>query len=221
MSNIIYTIKTAELDNETWWTVTLPTIEAYALRIGAELKVITQAISTDIPNPYFLKFDCFRDFVTTAHDRMLYVDLDVFINDFAPNIFDEIQSGFHVRGSRNENNKHQPYYSWLSQNGSQTQGKQLLNNCGVMLADKQEVLSLLSVLPPSLKDFYDNNRILDTSDLLTNKLEKTEELCLTLFLDRSGILINNLSMKWNRPFRNDSGCYFAHYMGSTKKRLVS
>lgn len=72
--------------------LSLPTMEAYANRIKADLHVVRDRLWPD-RNVRFEKFQ-FRDLLDRkGYDRVLYLDADVMVNPKAPDIFEQVPPG--------------------------------------------------------------------------------------------------------------------------------
>tara|TARA_R110001583_G_scaffold41583_2_gene132154 strand:- start:2396 stop:3115 length:720 start_codon:yes stop_codon:yes gene_type:complete len=76
----------------------LPTIEHYAKKTGSDLIVMDNtSLLDEYPNNHFLLYECYKHFVNSDYDRMLFMDVDILINPEAPNVFEVFPEGMWLR----------------------------------------------------------------------------------------------------------------------------
>lgn len=219
MKNIIYTIKTENLNQENWWKVTLPTIKEYAKKISCDLKIITTSNFTKVPNNYFLLFECFKDFESTNYDRLLYLDLDILIKKQSENIFETITNGFHILEECCDRIEETDFFKYSLMLKIKKE-KIKLYNTGVILSDREDILEINKSIPTNIYDFYEKYKIKESSSIAMNQLKNTEEPYFCFILAKSKIKINNLGYRWNSDPIHINKCNFIHYIGNRKKMLT-
>jgi len=217
LNNVIYTIKTKELDSRDWWKISLPTIEAYAEKVGADLRIITE-MTDNIPNPYFLLFECLWDFERSDYDRILFLDLDIEVSEKAPNIFEAFANGFHIRDDIPFRKATDLYPKWLAERNVEY-SKRALKNTGVILADKPDIVKFNQIVPKNLNEFYESNFINYGSDRQFRYLSYTEQPYFCYFLIKSKVKIYTLDSIWDQDPGIDDNTYFIHYTGGQKRLL--
>jgi hypothetical protein len=67
--------------------ITHPSLAAYAARIGADFRVITDA--DGLPSPHFAKFRGLYDLLA-EYDRVIYADTDIIVRPDCPNLFEMV-----------------------------------------------------------------------------------------------------------------------------------
>ena len=76
----------------------MPSIENYAKKTNSDLIVMDNSnLLPEYPNNHFLLYECYKDFVNSDYDRMLFLDVDILINPDTPNVFEEFPEGMWMR----------------------------------------------------------------------------------------------------------------------------
>lgn len=78
----------------------LPSLRKYAHRIGCDFLLMSNAVVRNLPtypNNHFLIYECYKHFVKSDYDRMLFCDLDIIINPITPSVFEEFSDGMWMR----------------------------------------------------------------------------------------------------------------------------
>ena len=178
MENVIYIIDSGK--GETYNKIsscTLPQIYKYANKTHSDVVIISDYDSNIIWDKrasekfktYYLVFYIFKLFETSNYKNMLYVDLDVYIEDESPNIFSLLNYGdFYIRAF----NSNERYEEWCSDtlkfkhNAVRSFMHIFLDIpyicttlfcTGVILASKDSIIQLNTVIPDSNWETYINN----------------------------------------------------------------
>ncbi len=75
-----------------YWKQTVPLMERYARKIGADFWLIDEKWMSDEKSPILLKFKINALFAM-GYTRVLYLDADIIVKPDAPNIFDYVEPG--------------------------------------------------------------------------------------------------------------------------------
>ena len=95
MANVMYVICDGNPDYAGYC---LPSLDKYAKRIDADLIIIDGSyMQPQYPNNHFLIYECYKHFVKSNYERMLFSDLDILINPATPSVFDTFTSGMWLR----------------------------------------------------------------------------------------------------------------------------
>jgi hypothetical protein len=95
MTNVMYVVCDGPPD---YAHLTLPNLEAYARRIDCQFVVVGGGrMQPEYPNNHFLLYECYKDFVKSDYERMLFCDLDIIINKNAPSVFEQFSDGMWMR----------------------------------------------------------------------------------------------------------------------------
>lgn len=150
--------------------INLPRVYGYAKKVDAKVVILGKdhfkAFQYDArldfkSKAYHMLFECFKHFVFSPFDQMLYIDTDVFIADNSPNIFELLtqKENFWLKHYIGKNGYKD---SWLSSSELDNQimlckfyeeyfnwKKENINICctGVILADKNVITELCKVIP--------------------------------------------------------------------------
>ena len=190
-SNVIYTIKVGE----TYSRMTLPLIQDYSAEYEIDLIVADNSWMREYhPSPHWIKMDIFKHFLAGNHARMLYLDLDVFINKKTPNIFDVYPQGSYMtlNDAHKLRNFEGDYF-----------GITHYYNTGVILAERSD---LEEILKHETRP-YKNEHCYEQTPF--NKM-----------VEKSKAMIHNLPSKWNASYHDllSNSCslrqqYFIHFSG--------
>jgi len=224
MRNVIYTIKreiTSHKDARhsvvqtyndinAWSRITLRQLKRYADKTNSDLIVIdyeTEAILPDWLDPFqriqWLKFDIVKHFIESNYEKMLYVDLDVYIRTNASNIFEECDlSKFNI--GLDGAPHHMPRIRKFVDTD-------ICHNCGVICGDRN-VLELFHKHVPDKNEWC---------DLLGDNMDVNEQVIISSIIQKHNIPTNILEKKWNRPWAyQDDDSNFVHYYGAVGALLL-
>ncbi len=229
MKTIIYTLKSSRpysgatfkrmgeiyCDADKWGKITEDSFKAYAKKTNSDLKVFGPS-TAELPD--FLgqfqritwaKFEIFEHFLESKYDKMLYLDLDVYIKRRAPNIFEELtEPGFNM--SLDGSPMHKEFMSKLLKTD-------ICHNAGVICVDR-----------PTLEEFYKNvpaknewKSFLKEKGISKHD-ETNEQVVISSIIQEHNINVNLFnSVIWNVPWsrqREDSN--FVHYYGVDGKLIL-
>lgn len=174
---------------------TLPLIQKYANRIGADL-----VVHTDIgehKHPAFMKLDVLD--VCSDYDRICYLDTDILIRDDAPSIFDVVpKNKIGIYEELPDEHRNKSFKEYCYRLRADLPDERYFNT-GVMVFDMKDYMRLYAYLPLEIPHFGEQSAI-----------------NISLFNKRRRIF--PLSHKWNRmnsvaekskEWRFDS--YIMHY----------
>lgn len=132
--------------------ITLPTIEAYADKVNADLEIIKEDHRKfDYPSPHFLKFNCFQYFLDHQYDQMLYLDMDIIIKKNAPDIFSQYPRGLCLANDFAGDFPNNEYKIWIGKIFNAKVGKLDYFNSGVILSDRPSMERYLRKYPKKLE----------------------------------------------------------------------
>ena len=230
MKSIIYTIKVSKeythkqfkalgsiyWDANKWGKITEDRLKSYAEETGSSLKVFSGPASAELPDfvtPFqritWLKFDIFEHFVKSGYDKMLYLDLDVYVKRKAPNIFEEFsKSGFNM--SLDKNSRHQKVMETLLKTDH-------VHNAGVICVDR-----------PAAERFYENTPQKNQWESFLKGKENpyglaiNEQVVISSIIQKHNIDVNLFDpRKWNISWENQSeDSNFVHYYGVLGKLIL-
>lgn len=190
--------------------VSLPTIRAYANRIGAELFVLTQRVLPDKWHPYWEKLQLGRILQEYGFSRAAWIDLDTLVHQNAPSIFDDTP--------RNS-------FSALDEGKLfPDRAEQLTKDAAFYGVDEEEFRTRdfgyfnvgVMVAPWAMRGIFNAPTKPKPGSIMP------EQTYLNLKLARSGFQFHNLHPKWNgfhsvyAPHKLLSELWIIHYAGWPK-----
>jgi hypothetical protein len=122
----------------------LPTIEHYAKKTNSDLVVMDNSnMLAEYPNNHFLLYECYKHFVNSDYDRMLFLDVDILINPDAPNVFEEFPEGMWLRYGWNWQTV--ANYARMAFNEDVSRYSDRYYSCGFAVVGKPEAQKLVNL----------------------------------------------------------------------------
>ena len=239
MSKVIYQVDTYEFNvrqeeqkdrYKNMCDNAIPTVRAYADRIGAEYRCIKGDEATariaytgrqNSTNGWDyatkMKFKTYVDFASTSHTHFLFLDLDIRITDISPDIFEmeeyKALGGLWARQIAVERRSHK---DWLkATNGT------IVNdfyNGGVTLCDRPTALKISKHVPADEVFFSVKSEWGDWRGW------KEDEIFLAYIIEKENIKVRQLHFNWNRFWTQERKAklgYFIHHQGPAGKVALS
>ncbi len=187
-------------------SVSLPTVRAYADRVGAAMVVLRERAFPEYQF-YWEKFQAAT--LLERHSRVLWVDADAIIRESAPSVFDQVPEGTFAAFDEGkyftdrirEMEKDGPYYGIMTQRPIEERGFAYFN-AGVMLFDRSHRELFLPPLNPKNEPM-------------------SEQTYTNLAVARQGCKFQDLGIRWNglhslrRP-DDRKDLHIVHYAGWPK-----
>jgi hypothetical protein len=154
-----YGIYTCVIGNEAqeYAKLCLPSQKAYAKAIGASHYVLGENnMKPEYPTSHFLLWESMKHFISTSHERFVFMDADIIIQKGTPSIFDEFPKGkmymrFGHSFERIENwvKEYRLLGKWpIEDTYDPTGALEKYYSTGVVLADREQVEKFLEVAKP-------------------------------------------------------------------------
>ena len=235
MSKVIYQVDTYEFNTDlqdqkdrykSMCDNAIPTVKAYADRIGAEYRCIKgdEATAKCAGAPTYgtshgwdyatkMKSKTYVDFASTSNMHFLFLDLDIRIKDDSPDIFEMEEyralGGLWARQIAVERDGHKNFLKAAS--GT------IVNdfyNGGVTLCDRTTALKISKHIPADEVFFSTENKWGDWRGW------KEDETFLAYIIEKENIKVRQLHFNWNRFWsheRKEKKGYFIHHQGPEGK----
>ena len=226
--NLIYTHWEGDLPVD-YAHYLMPSFIRYSVQIGCDYKVFTgkhPSLDPDLP-PEFHKIGFLSD-VSLQYDKIVYVDPDIYVTTFAPNIFEQYDSSdislFPEFITTLYEDDPQTNYRWRKFKKALSISDEVdsfWGNSGVLRVSscsnflqcyKQLVNSRMELFPPVDKSARDYRRVMDNA-----------EPWIAAALYMSGTSVGVLDNLWNCSFhrrkQDKLNAYFVHYNGVRKNKL--
>jgi len=205
MKRVIYTVEAypGHEDPRLWFhEVARPRIEEYARKCQADYHHIEVVPNTKNPGHYH-KIDTLEHFLANGYDRGLFLDMDIFIEDRAPDIFTEFPEGTamcidYLMGMKN-------YHRWVRERYNTEASGRYFNTAVIVFDSAFAQFSVRHMAEAPYLDGWG------------------EQHNWNYHMDREGFAVHELPRSWNEitPLTNRIGKNMSHYVAWGKPQLQS
>ena len=254
MKNVIYTINASSwwwsgCPKDTWEVAPLESMKKFADRVKADLVVVNEdsiptlclpATFTPYQCSNMLKFYVFDHFVNSDYEKMLFLDLDIVVNENARNIFEEFEcKGIHMMTQNwtpqikafqffllnhfNLNKKIINPEAGEAENENET--IPLYSGCSI-IANKHSICDFYQKVP-KLGEWFDFFRKYDLhkNPKSPDDVEFNEQNLISLFFHQQGVRVHRFFENWLRHFQpykplEHKDADAVHYSGPKGKKYL-